>query len=602
MFSRFFLVIVVGIAAFLRFYDLDRAGLGNLFYAATVRSMTESVHNFFFVAYDPFGSFMVDKPPLALWIQATVAKAIGFGGTAMLFPMAFSGTLAVVLTFFAARYFLGSRFALLAALILAIFPESVATSRDSTMDSMMMVFLLGSAVAAQIAVHNKSRMWLITCALLMGLVFNIKFIEGFVAIPAFVALFIVGWPSLLKSQIRTLLLATAVFLLVSLAWITSVDLVNRESRPVVMNDTNNSAYSLVWNYNGLDRVFHRTIPIFQPAAGGTGNNPTVPVFGVGDAGPFRLISGLNAPLMGTTIALALLGLVVSFRKIFHLRPYALFWIMWGATGFLLFSFSNRAAAHYTESYAPALAVLAAAGGAWLLTTGSRASQLVRIFLIGAIAFYSQFVFDSFLPLATPTLIVAILALVSSLCASAFILINSGKSLTRLLIALATFCLIAIPAIPSWWIAFEAPRGHVIAPPNPLIQAKTDGRFSLYPSSDAEKLISFAAEHSDTPYVVGVDGFNRAGEFYSIYGEPALPIWGEYTREALFSPVDLTKLVNEGKVRFFLIDSRRNSQLLGEVGSWIRNNCSDVTRLAADKRGRNSLFDCEGATLNQDSAG
>ena len=598
MFNRFSLVIVVGIAAFLRFYDLDRAGLGNLFYAATVRSMIESVHNFFFVAYDPFGAFMVDKPPLALWIQASMAKVIGFGGDAMLFPMAFSGTLAVVLTFFAARFFLGSKFALLAALILAIFPESVATSRDSTMDSMMMVFLLASTIAAQIAVRNKSRIWLITCAFLMGLVFNIKFIEGFVAIPAFVALLIVGWPSLLKSHFKTLVLSLFVFSFISLAWITSVDLVNRESRPVVMNDTNNSAYSLVWNYNGLDRVLHRTIPIFQPANGGTGNNPTVPVFGIGDAGPFRLVSGLNAPLMGTTIALAFLGVFLALRRAFRPKPFALFWAIWGISGFLLFSFSNRAAAHYTESYAPALAVLAAAGAAWLLTTGSRAGQLIRIFIIGAIAFYSQFVFDSFLPLATPTLIVAVLALVSSLCASAFILINSSKNLTRLLIALATFCLIAIPAIPSWWIAFEAPRGHVIAPPNPLIQAKDEGEFSLYPSSDAEELISFASAESKTPYVIGVDGFNRAGEFFSMYGEPALPIWGEYTREALFSPSELTKLIADGEVRFLLIDSRRNSKLLGELGTWIRHNCSDVTRLAIEKRGRNSLYDCNGVTLEK----
>ena len=72
----------------------------------------------------------------------------------------------------------------------------------------------------------------------------------------------------------------------------------------------------------------------------------------------------------------------------------------------------------------------------------------------------------------------------------------------------------------------------------------------------------------------------------MYGDPALPIWGEYTREALFSPSELTKLIADGEVRFLLIDSRRNSKLLGELGTWIRHNCSDVTRLAVEKRGRN----------------
>src|SRR5690242_7897988 len=47
------LALILLLAAFTNFYELQRNGYANLYYAAAIRSMLESWHNFFFVSFDP---------------------------------------------------------------------------------------------------------------------------------------------------------------------------------------------------------------------------------------------------------------------------------------------------------------------------------------------------------------------------------------------------------------------------------------------------------------------------------------------------------------------------------------------------------------------
>ncbi|MFN2169567.1 MAG: glycosyltransferase family 39 protein, partial [Anaerolineae bacterium] len=69
--------LIVLLGAILRFYQLGAYSIGNSYYAATVKSMLTSWHNFFFAAYEPGGSVTVDKPPLGFWLQAASAYLFG---------------------------------------------------------------------------------------------------------------------------------------------------------------------------------------------------------------------------------------------------------------------------------------------------------------------------------------------------------------------------------------------------------------------------------------------------------------------------------------------------------------------------------------------
>ncbi|UGS36174.1 hypothetical protein [Capillimicrobium parvum] len=56
--------------------------------AAAVQSMSSSWHALLYGSFDASGVMTVDKPPLALWVQALSARAFGFGSWSMLVPQA----------------------------------------------------------------------------------------------------------------------------------------------------------------------------------------------------------------------------------------------------------------------------------------------------------------------------------------------------------------------------------------------------------------------------------------------------------------------------------------------------------------------------------
>src|SRR5579872_888786 len=86
--SLLFLAPVLIVAALLNFWDLSKEGYANTYYAAAVRSMSESWHAFWFNSLDPAGFVTIDKPPLGFWLQVASAKVFGYNGVALMLPQA----------------------------------------------------------------------------------------------------------------------------------------------------------------------------------------------------------------------------------------------------------------------------------------------------------------------------------------------------------------------------------------------------------------------------------------------------------------------------------------------------------------------------------
>ena len=172
------LALILLLAALTNLYELRRNGFANLYYAAAIRSMLESWHNFFFVSFDPAGFVTVDKPPLGFWIQAASAKLLGYSGFSILLPEALAGVLSVGVLYLVVRRVFGAGAGLLAALFLAITPISVVTNRNNTIDSLLVLTVLLGAFAMTCAVERGSLRWLLLAAVLVGLGFNIKMFES----------------------------------------------------------------------------------------------------------------------------------------------------------------------------------------------------------------------------------------------------------------------------------------------------------------------------------------------------------------------------------------------------------------------------------------
>ncbi|MEJ7816902.1 MAG: glycosyltransferase family 39 protein, partial [Rubrobacter sp.] len=250
---RLALAAILLLSAFLNLFRLTNEGYGIIYYAAAIKDMLASWHNFFFVSFDA-GFVSVDKPPLGLWIQAASAYLLGFSGLSVLLPQALAGILCVALLYLLVHRAFGPVAALVAALTLAVTPISVATSRNNTMDMLLVLTVLLAAWAFIHAAESGRLRWLLVGAVVVGLGFNIKMLEAYLVLPAFYLLYMVAAPVSWRRRIVHLGVATVVLLVVSLSWAVVVDLTPATQRPYVGSTSDDTVTDLILGYNGLDRL------------------------------------------------------------------------------------------------------------------------------------------------------------------------------------------------------------------------------------------------------------------------------------------------------------------------------------------------------------
>ena len=248
------LAIVLAASAVLNTVRLSQNGYANIFYSAGVRSMLDSWHNFFFVSFDPGGLVTVDKPPLALWVQAASAKLFGFSPLSLLLPEALMAVAAVALLYLVLLRRFGVATAVGGALTMAVYPSFVAVSRANGVDTLLILLLLGACAAAISACETGRWRGLIGAAALVGLAFNTKTLAAFLVVPAIAFAYLVCSPATLRRRLVQLLAAGAVMALVSFAWIAAVEATPASDRPYIGSSTNNTELGLTFEYNGFGRV------------------------------------------------------------------------------------------------------------------------------------------------------------------------------------------------------------------------------------------------------------------------------------------------------------------------------------------------------------
>jgi 4-amino-4-deoxy-L-arabinose transferase-like glycosyltransferase len=251
---RLALAAILAGSAVLNLNRLSQNGYANVFYSAGVKSMLRSWHNFFFVSFDPGGLVSIDKPPLALWVQAASAKIFGFSPLALILPEAIGGVLAVALIYRILARRCGQRAALAAALALAVFPSFVAVSRENGVDTLLILLMMLAADATLRAIENGRLRTLCWSAVLVGLAFNTKTLAAYLVLPGLALAYAVCAPATLARRATALAAAGALLLAVSFAWIAAVELTPASARPYVGGSTDNTQLGLTFEYNGLGRV------------------------------------------------------------------------------------------------------------------------------------------------------------------------------------------------------------------------------------------------------------------------------------------------------------------------------------------------------------
>src|SRR6185437_15502319 len=119
------------------------------------------------------------------------AAVFGFRGFSLFLPQALAGVLSVALLYHLVQRSFGRSAGLLAALTLALTPISVATNRNNTMDSLLVLASLLATWAVIRATETGRLRWLLLGGALVGIGFEIKMLEAFLVVPALVLLYFV---------------------------------------------------------------------------------------------------------------------------------------------------------------------------------------------------------------------------------------------------------------------------------------------------------------------------------------------------------------------------------------------------------------------------
>jgi hypothetical protein len=345
------LLLLAGLAGLSCAWALGRDPL-EPYYAAAVRSMSMSWHNFIYGAFDPAGTITLDKLPGAFWVQALAVRAFGVHTWVIVLPQAIEGVLTVLFLYRAVQRLAGPAAGLIAAAVLVVSPATVALNRGNISDSLMILLLVLAADAVSAALARGSQGRLVLAAVWVGLAFQAKMIEAWLVLPAFGLVYLVSAPRPVGRRIRQLAVAGAVTALVSLSWMSAVSLVPAAHRPYIDGSHDNSAYEQVFVYNGFGRFGEQTplqlLAGQSPGLGVAVRNP-VPA-------PERLLRGSLGRDTGWLLPAALIVAgwgIVSRRRQPRGDPLRACFVLWGGWLVLLaVTFSERAAGRTVSARRP----------------------------------------------------------------------------------------------------------------------------------------------------------------------------------------------------------------------------------------------------------
>ncbi|NUO43921.1 MAG: hypothetical protein HOV82_18030, partial [Streptomyces sp.] len=358
------LLAILVLAGVLYAWNLSGSSL-NSFYSAAIYSGTQSWKAWFFGSLDAGNFLTVDKPPFALMIMGLSCRVLGFGTWQMMAPEIAAALGTIWILHSSVKRHFGHVAATIAALVLALTPITVAINRDNNPDTILVLLMVGGAALALRAVRTDRLLPLIGSAVLFGLAFNTKMLQGYIALPAVFAVYVyaskLGW----KRKAVNLALAAVALAVASFWWATAVSLVPADDRPYIGGSTDGSAWDLIMGYNGLGRVLGGE---GNGGGGGGGGGGTF----AGTAGIGRMFNDVLGGQISWLIPFAFLALVAGLVRCGRAprtdltRAALVLWGGWLVLHYLTFAMAEGTMhPYYTTALAPGIAALCGGGGVLL---------------------------------------------------------------------------------------------------------------------------------------------------------------------------------------------------------------------------------------------
>jgi 4-amino-4-deoxy-L-arabinose transferase-like glycosyltransferase len=215
--------------------------------------MSVSWKAFFYGAFDPKATITIDKLAGSFAPQALSARIFGYHAWSLALPQVIEGVIATLAMYRVVRRWAGPVPGVLAAGIFALTPIAASMFGHSMEDGLLTMSLVLAADAYQRAVMEARLRSLIWSGFWVGVGFQAKMLQAWMVLPALALGYLLFAPARPWRRIGQVAAAGVVMLAVSLSWVALYTFTPAQDRPYVDGSTNNSAISMVFGYNGLER-------------------------------------------------------------------------------------------------------------------------------------------------------------------------------------------------------------------------------------------------------------------------------------------------------------------------------------------------------------
>ena len=549
-------------SAFAYLFQLAQ-GQRSEFYAAIATSMSKSLGNWWWGAADPGATITLDKIPGSYWVPAIFVKLFGFSTWSVNAANAIATIAMVIVVAYTGRLLAGRSGGLIAGAVAATTPILAAVARSNQPES---YFLLWIAVAAYFGVKATklaSFKHLMLAGVFIALAFNCYMLVAWAAWPALgLAWLTVNLPW--SKKIWQLLAAGFTSLGLSLVWIVSVWLTPASARPYIGGSNTNSAWEMVFGYNGLGRFSSLTSGDTSTVRGFT------PPFS-GQPGWFRLLNSQLLPQIGWLIPAAIVAIIVL---VIHrnLRPHTLFTIAFFVIYAAMFSVVSGMHQFYTAQLGIGISLVSAAAFGSAMQIGDKVGPVLILATAGLTTLFiaiQYFGYQSWAPIVQLLLVVA--AVVVTLVG----LKGKAKAVVPVLTTLA---LVFSPAV---WAAdtYKYPSSiNPVAGPSNVMGTFGGGGFganggpglggtstgnvgpggvnAFGTNAGTTQLIEYLKQHRGAAkYLVAMFGTMTAAPYITASGEAIVPIGGFDGSDPSPTLKQLKSWIANGDLKYFLVDSK-----------------------------------------------
>jgi 4-amino-4-deoxy-L-arabinose transferase-like glycosyltransferase len=615
---------LLGIAAFatlLYARNIANAGFEG-FYSVAVKSMSVSWKAFLYGAFDPKATITLDKLAGSFVPQALSARIFGFHAWSLALPQVIEGVISVLVMYRVVRRWAGPQAGLLAAGIFALTPVAVSMFGHSMEDGLLTMCLVLAADSCQRAMIEGRRRSLLWAAFWVGVGFQAKMMQAWIVLPALAAGYLYVAPLPLRRRLGDVGLAGAACLAVSLSWIALYTLTPAHNRPYIDGSTNNSAISMVFGYNGMERFGVSFPGSVVSMFGGRANAHLTGAmgdiardlrhggFGMRSGGGWLKLAGSEfGPQIGWLFPLAFLALACGLLWSRRDNPGQpdrtggfLLWGVWLVTfGFVFSAMKVIPHTAYVASLAPALAALSGAGIVMFwreYAAGGRRGWLLPIAVATELAWSSWLwrSYRAFLPTARWAIIVAGVVAIAVMVAAKL----QGRRLRPALVALGVLGSLAggaaMVAAPAAWAGsalearYDGTEMNAIAGPSPagggLFRMPTalqrmlglntrhhggpggmggmgwGGTSTVLTGAQRDIYDYVAAHRHGAQYLMATASWSQAAPYIIATGKEVLPMGGFSGTVPSPTLRHIRHLVATGQLRFFLLNQAEGQGFMG----------------------------------------